>query len=137
MNNQMMLNFILKTDELLREMGRASQIIIGNEKRKVLKKIDAEKHKMQSVCYDPFLMASKIIGASEIRYTCLVCGKEISGTTLNHVVNLTEDGLIEGDWVEEFAVNQLKFYLTENPPLSEAEIRDALRRDIAQYVKQR
>ena len=61
----------------------------------------------------------------------------IGGTTPSHVVNLTEDGLIEGDDIKEFAVNQLKMYLAIKPPLNEAEIREALRSDIIGYVKQR
>ena len=137
MDNKQALSFILKTDQLLNDMGNASRITNGNAKRKELKIIYIEKSKMQSVCYDPFLYAEKPLGSDAVYYTCLVCGKVIGGTTPSHVVNLTEDGLIEGDDIKEFAVNQLKMYLAIKPPLNEAEIREALRSDIIGYVKQR
>ncbi len=137
MDNKQTLQFILKTDQLLNDLGNATRIMNGNAKRRELKRIDVEKGKMQSVCYDPFLFAEKPLGGDSIYYTCLVCGKTIGGATPGHVVNLTEDGLIEGDDVEEFAVNQLKMYLAVEPPLNEAEIREALRSDIIGYVKQR
>ena len=72
-----------------------------------------------------------------MEYTCLVCGKVIGGTTPGHVVNLTEDGLIEGDDALEYAVGQLKGYLEMEPALSEVEIREALRNDLIELAKQR
>ena len=92
---------------------------------------------MQRVCYDPYLFAIKDLDSDKMEYICLVCGKVIGGTTLGHVVNLTENGLIEGDYVLEYAVSQLKKYLEVEPALSEVEIREALRNDLTQLAKQR
>ena len=50
---------------------------------------------------------------------------------------MVEDGLIEGDHVAEYAVEQLKKYLTAVPALSEVESREALRKDISEFIKQR
>ena len=137
MNNEMVLRFVLATDQLLNDLGNLTGIENGNDKKREYRRILSEAQKMQRVCYDPYLFATKDIGSDKMEYTCLVCGKVIGGTTLGHVVNLTEDGLIEGDDALEYAVSQLKQYLVMEPALSEVEIREALRNDLIEFARQR
>ena len=112
-------------------------IKIEKERNDELKRILDEAKTMQRVCYDPYVFATKDLGSDKMEYTCLVCGKNVGGSIPGHIVNLVEDGLIEGDHVAEYAVEQLKKYLVAEPALSEAEIREALRKDLTLFVKQR
>ena len=137
MNNKQVLNFILTTEQLLCDYGEVTIIDSKQEKKKELRRIFSEAQKMQRDCYDPYLFATRALNNDEVEYTCLVCGKIIGGTNPLHVVNLTEKGLIEGDDALEYAVNKLKKYLEVDPPLSEVEIREALRRDLMEFAKQR
>ena len=137
MDNKQVLSYILNTDQLLNDFGNITRMENKNNRKREYRRILTEAQKMQRSCYDPYLFATRIAGSDKMEYTCLVCGKVIGGTTLGHVVNLTENGLVEGDDVEEYAVSRLKDYLVTEPPLSEAEIREALRNDIVEYVKQR
>ena len=137
MDNKTALKFILATDKLLNDFGNLTRTPDSKARNIQRAKIDAEKHKMQRVCYDPYLFARTTLGSDKMEYTCLICGKVIGGTTLGHVVNLSENGLIEGDDVESYAVEQLKKYLMMTPPLSEVEIREALRNDLIDFARQR
>ena len=100
MDNKTALKFILATDKLLNDFGNLTRNPDSKARNIQRAKIDAEKHKMQRVCYDPYLFARTTLGSDKMEYTCLICGKVIGGTTLGHVVNLSENGLIEGDDVE-------------------------------------
>lgn len=137
MDNKQVLQFILTTDQLLNNFGDITRMENKHERRREYQRVLGEAQKMQRVCYDPYLFATKPIGSDKMEYTCLVCGKVIGGTTPGHVVNLTEDGLIEGDDALEYAVGQLKGYLEMEPALSEVEIREALRNDLIELAKQR
>ena len=137
MNNEQVLEFILTSDKLLNDYANVTRMDNEKERNDELKRILDEAKAMQRVCYDPYVFATEPLGSGKIEYTCLVCGKNIGGSLPGHVVNLVDDVLIEGDHVEEYAVKQLKKYLVVEPALSEAEIREALRKDISLFIKQR
>lgn len=137
MDNKQVLEFILKSDELLNQYGKVSKIIKKGDKKRALQEIFKQAHFMQRQCYDPYLYATKDLNSDEVENTCLVCGRVVKGKNLGHVVNLGENGLIEGDDVEEFAVSKLKEYLQQVPFLGEEEIREALKKDIMEYSKTR
>lgn len=137
MDNKKALSFILRTDELLNDFGNITKLKNNHAKKREYKRILAAAQTMQRNCYDPYFFASSSANSDKLQYTCLVCGKVINGKGLGHAVNMTENGLIEGDLEEEFAVSQLKKYLEIEPALSEAEIREALNKDLIQFAKQR
>ena len=137
MDNQTVLQMVLATDQLLNYFGNLTRMENDDERHALEESIMEKRKHMQRVCYDPYLFAIKDLDSDKMEYICLVCGKVIGGTTLGHVVNLTENGLIEGDYVLEYAVSQLKKYLEVEPALSEVEIREALRNDLTQLAKQR
>ena len=137
MDNKQVLDFILASDKLLNDYANVTRMDNEKERNDELKRILDEAKTMQRVCYDPYVFATKDLGSDKMEYTCLVCGKNVGGSIPGHIVNLVEDGLIEGDHVAEYAVEQLKKYLVAEPALSEAEIREALRKDLTLFVKLR
>lgn len=136
MDNKQVLEFILASDKLLNDYANVTRMEEEQERQDALDKIHKELKDRQRVCYDPYVFATKPLGSDKMEYTCLVCGKNVGGAIPGHIVNLVEDGLIEGDHIAEYAVEQLKKYLVMEPALSEAEIREALRKDIGLLVKQ-
>ena len=137
MDNKQVLSYILNTDQLLNDFGNITRMENKNNRKREYRRIFTEAQKMQRSCYDPYLFATRIAGSDKVKYTCLVCGKVIDGATLGHVVNITEGGIIDGDIEEEYAVSQLKKYLTMEPSLSETEIREALKKDLIEFSRQR
>lgn len=137
MDNKQVLDFILASDQLLNDYANVTRMDNQSKRKEELERILEESKGMQRVCYDPYIFATKDLGSDKMEYTCLVCGKNVGGSIPGHIVNLVEDGLIEGDHVAEYAVEQLKKYLTAVPALSEVEIREALRKDISEFIKQR
>ena len=137
MNNKQALNYINESDSLLNDYGIVTKMEKKGDRKRALQEIFNKAQKMQRNCYDPYFFASSISDDDKLQYTCLICGKVIYGKNLGHVVNMTENGLIEGDLEEEYAVSQLKKYLEIEPALSENEIREALNRDLIQFAKKR
>ena len=137
MDNQTVLQYILTTDQLLNDLGNVTRMENKAEREAKKIQIKVQKQKMQRSCYDPYLFAKTSLGSDKMEYTCLVCGKVIGGTSLSHVVNLSANGLIEGDDALWYAVNQLKKYLEMDPALTEVEIREAIRSDLIEFARQR
>lgn len=137
MNNKQVLEFIKISDGLLSDYGNALRIEGKKLRKKTIRKIFNSANKLQNACIHPYVMASNPLGTNEVEYTCLVCGRIMNNCAPEKVINITENGLIEGDVEEEYAVSELKKYLEAEPALSEVEIREALRKDLTQEIKQR
>ncbi len=138
MHNKQALAFINRTDELLNNYGKATTIANPKEQRKVLKRILSGMIKTQSECTHPYLLGSTdLYQDGKMECTCLVCGKTLDSFDKEDVLNLTPDSLIEGDEVENFAVNRLKDYLSAEPALTEDNIKIAVYEDIKGLTKNR
>ncbi len=136
MNNKQALSYIEQTDQLLNSFGSAIMLENKHERRRALNRVLSGAKDIQRNCYDPYWFGIRNEDDT-ISYTCLICGKVIGGTSLNHVINLTEDGLVGDDRTLEDAVLKLKELLLVEPALSEQEIREALRDYIVELVKTR